>query len=255
MGPRLWVFSDLHVDINRAYPLDLREPRPAHDVVVIAGDIGEGLADGVDWIAAHGLNRVPVVYVGGNHEFYGHDRHEELERGRLYASGHDNIHLLECDEAVICGVRFLGCTLWTDYALYGDAEQAMRDAGKLLSDHMMIQNGGRTWTPMDARAEHLQSRAWLKKRLAEPFEGPTVVVTHHAPSERSVDPRFRDNRLTPAFCSDVDDLVARADLWVHGHTHASFGYRLGKCRVVNNPRGYLRREKTGFRSDFVVELD
>lgn len=254
MSLRLWVLSDLHVDINRAFPLALPDPRPAHDVVVIAGDIGEGLAEGVDWIAANGFNRAPVIYVGGNHEFYGYDRHEELARGRLYASGCDNIHLLERDEVVIGGVRFLGCTLWTDYALYGDAEQAMRDAGKFLSDHVTIANKGRSWTPYDARDEHLKGRAWLEQQLAMPFDRPTVVVTHHAPSESSVHPKFRDNRLTPAFCSNLDDLVAQADLWVHGHTHASFDYKLGKCRVINNPRGYLTREKTGFRSDLIVEV-
>lgn len=254
MGLRLWVLSDLHIDINRASPLDLPASPPEHDVVVIAGDIGEGLADSVDWIAANGFNRVPVVYVCGNHEFYGHDRHEELERGRRHASGHDNIHLIERDAVVIGGVRFLGCTLWTDYALYGEAEQAMRDAGKYLSDHVTIANRGRSWTPYDAREEHFASRAWLTNRLAEPFDGQTVVVSHHAPSESSVHPKFRANRITPAFCSNLDDLVAQADIWVHGHTHASFDYRLGKCRVVNNPRGYVKREKTGFRNDLVVEV-
>lgn len=254
MGLRLWVFSDLHVDINRTYPLDLAERRPVHDAVVVAGDIGEGVANGVDWIAANGFNQVPVIYVAGNHEYYGHDRHEELARGRLYASGYDNIHVLERDEILIGGVRLLGCTLWTDYALYGDAEPAMLDAGKFLSDHMMIANGTRSWTPYDARDEHRESRAWLDAQLARPFAGRTVVVTHHAPSEQSVHPKFRNNRLTPAFCSNLDPLVEKADLWVHGHTHASFDYRLGKCRVVNNPRGYVRREKTGFRNDLVVEV-
>lgn len=255
MGLRLWVLSDLHVDINRQYPLAIPDPRPAHDVVVISGDIGEGVANGVKWIAANGLSRVPVVYVTGNHEFYAHDRHDELAAGRRAASAFDNIHILERDAVELAGVRFLGCTLWTDYALYGDPEQAMRDAGKFLSDHVTIQNGPRNWSPSDARAEHLESRAWLAAALAEPFGGSTVVVTHHAPSERSVAERFRANRITPAFASNLDDLVMLADVWIHGHTHAAFDYPLGNCRVINNPRGYVPREKTGFRADLIVETN
>lgn len=254
MSLSLWVFSDLHVDINRSMPFELPQSQPAHDVVIIAGDIREGVADGVDWIATNGLNRVPVIYVAGNHEFYGHDRHEELARGRIAASGVDNIHILERDAVTIAGVRFLGCTLWTDYDLYGDAEQAMRDAGKFLSDHVTIQNGPRNWSPSDARAEHVESRGWLETMLAVPHDGATVVITHHVPTEFSVSPRFRANRITPAFASNLDALVTQADVWVHGHTHAAFDYPLGDCRVINNPRGYVPREQTGFRADLVVEV-
>ncbi len=254
MTLRLWVMSDLHVDINRSVPFTLPNPRPAHDAVVIAGDIVEGMAAGVEWIAAHRLNAVPVVYVAGNHEFYGHDRIEELAAGRIAAAKHHNIHILERDHLVIANTRILGCTLWTDYALYGDADQAMRDAGKFLSDHVTISNGGRSWTPYDARADHMASRAWLTTELQTSFPGPTVVVTHHVPTEQSVAPRFRANRITPAFASNLDHLVEQADAWIHGHTHAGFDYHLKKCRVVNNPRGYVPREQTGFRNDLIVEV-
>lgn len=254
MTLRLWVMSDLHIDINRTFPFAMPDPRPAHDAVVIAGDIGEGLADGVEWIAAQRLNVVPVIYVAGNHEFYARDRYGELAAGRSAAARHRNIHILDRDAMTIGNVRILGCTLWTDYALYGDPEQAMRDAGKFLSDHVTISNSGRRWTPYDARAEHAVSRDWLASRLQTPGAGPTVVVTHHVPTEQSIAPRFRANRITPAFASNLDHLVVEADVWVHGHTHAGFDYRLGKCRVVNNPRGYLRREQTGFRNDLIVEV-
>lgn len=251
---RLWVMSDLHLDINWKFPFAMPEPRPAHDAVVIAGDIGEGLAAGVGWIAAQRLNAVPVIYVAGNHEFYARDRFDELVAGRNAAAQHRNIHILERDELTIGNIRILGCTLWTDYTLYGDAEQAMRDAGKFLSDHAAISNNGRRWTPYDARAEHSASRDWLASRLQAEHSGATVVVTHHLPTEQSVAPRFRANRITPAFASNLDHLVGEADVWIHGHTHAAFDYRLGKCRVVNNPRGYLTREQTGFRNDLIVEV-
>ena len=90
---KLWILSDLHIDVNRRFPFELPTPHPDHDVVVVAGDICQGLAEGVRFIVSQKLNAKPVIYVGGNHEFYGHDRHEELANGRAEAARHPNIHL------------------------------------------------------------------------------------------------------------------------------------------------------------------
>lgn len=92
---KLWVLSDLHVDVNQRHPLTLPDPRPDHDVLVVAGDICHGLAAGVEFIAAHGLNRKPVVYVAGNHEYYGLDFREAQADGHLAAARTPNVHLLE----------------------------------------------------------------------------------------------------------------------------------------------------------------
>ena len=89
---------------------------------------------------------------------------------------------------------------------------------------------------------HWVRRDWLRRRLDEPFDGPTVVVTHHAPSAGSVADQWADDWCTPAFVSDLPaEFFAVPCLWVHGHTHTSFDYRVGRCRVVSNPRGYMMR--------------
>ena len=133
---KLWILSDLHVDVNRRFPFELPTPHPDHDVAIVAGDICQGLAEGVRFIASQGLNAKPVIYVGGNHEFYGHDRHGELAAGRAEAARHPNIHVLERDSVTIEGVEFLGCTLWTDYKYAGMREQAraMHWAARRMSD-------------------------------------------------------------------------------------------------------------------------
>ncbi|MBX9592076.1 MAG: metallophosphoesterase [Hyphomonadaceae bacterium] len=252
---KLWILSDLHVDANRRFPFELPIPRPAHDIVVIAGDICQGLAEGVRFIASEKLNAKPVVYVGGNHEFYGHNRHAELAEGRAEAARHPNIHVLERDRISIGGVAFLGCTLWTDYRYAGAREQvrAMHWAARRISDHRLIADGKGAWSPERALAEHLGSRAWLAEQLARDTGRRPIVVTHHAPSRQSVQPRYRDDLLTAAFASDLDDLVTRATLWVHGHLHAPVDYRLGGCRVVANPRGYVSiREGRDFNPSLVV---
>lgn len=254
---RLWVFSDLHIDVNQRHRLTLPDPRPAHDAVVIAGDICHGLGAAVQFIAGEKLNDRPVVLVAGNHEFYGFDRHGELASGRSEAAGFPNVHLLERDAVEIDGVAFFGCTLWTDYKYAGVREQARAKflAGQRLNDHRLIANGTGVWSPQDALEEHNGSRAWLAAELARGGAAPKVVVTHHAPSPASVHVRYRDDLLTAAFASDLGDLVGRATLWVHGHMHAPADYVQDGCRVLANPRGYVGiKEDREFNPGLVIEV-
>jgi hypothetical protein len=152
-------------------------------------------------------------------------------------------------------VRFLGCTLWSDFALYGPAGRAVaiESLRRVAPDFRVIAYGERRFTTDDWLALHRAHRAWLEARLAAPFAGPTVVVTHFLPHPGSIAPRFATHPLNPAFASDLQPLVARATLWIHGHSHAASDYRAGGARVVCNPRGYPG-EPTGFRPDFVVTI-
>jgi predicted phosphodiesterase len=254
---KLWLLSDLHLDVNRWDPLVLPAPPPEHDAVVIAGDICQGIAEGLRFVADAGVNAKPVLLVAGNHEFYGHDRQVELAAGRAEAAKLANVHLLERDSVTIGDVEFLGCTLWTDYLYAGTHEhaRAMAWAGQRLNDHRYIANGARRWSPQDCLDEHMASRAWLTRRLRQRSRRPKVVVTHHAPSRRSVQPKYKDDLLTAAFASDLDELVGKAALWVHGHLHAPSDYVLDGCRIVANPRGYVGiGEDRAFDPALVVEV-
>lgn len=238
---RIWAFSDLHVDTNPSDPLLLPEHWPEHDVVVIAGDLCEDLVAGVRWIVERGLNAQPVIYVGGNHEFFGSDRLGRLDAALAEARRSSNVHVLQDREIEIDGVTFIGATFWTDYCLFGDDLRidAMACAHETVNDHHCILLGNRSWSPADAAAEHEKSRRYLDEALRR-RTGPAVIVTHHAPSMNSVHTRFRSGTLSAAFASNCESLARRADLWVHGHTHDAFDYALGGCRVVCNPRGYER---------------
>jgi predicted phosphodiesterase len=236
---RAWIFSDLHVDANARSPWRLPDPRPKHDVVIIAGDICQGIGRGVQWIADHDLNRNPVLYVPGNHEYYGSDFETELSAGRAAAARLPNIHVLDREEHVIDGVAFLGATLWTDYQLYGThtAQEAMHRATMVMADHRMIRRGVRLWAPSDAVDEHERSRTWLEQQLCKHGRD-SVAITHTAPSLTSISPRYHADILTAAFASNLDHLLDGANVWVHGHTHIGCFHRRGRCRVINNPRGY-----------------
>jgi hypothetical protein len=177
---------------------------------------------------------------------------------------------LENDEIVIHGVRFLGCTLWTDFLLYGagvqaEAEQyAMRHMNDFLQAAPLIRHPrteesatlGRAFTPFDSGQIHSGSMHWLKEKLSD-VSLPTVVVTHHAPARQSIDPKYNSDSLTPAFVSNHDEFVesSGARMWIHGHVHRGFDYRLGETRVLCNPRGYPQfRENLRFQPDLVVEV-
>jgi hypothetical protein len=170
------------------------------------------------------------------------------------AARESQVEFLENEEAEIDGVRFLGCTLWTDYrafewpgrALQLPTGQAMAACARMIADHFAIRlddgQSVRAFSPQDAASLHAQSRDWLEGALARPCLGTTVVVTHHLPSWHSVHPAFGQWVSNAGFVSDLDPLVGLADLWIHGHTHTSHRYRLGRAEVVCNPRGYPRRE-------------
>jgi predicted phosphodiesterase len=237
---RLRIFSDLHLEF-----VDWIPPPAAADAIVLAGDIAVGV-QGIQW-ARRQFPDTPVVYVPGNHEFYGARLPDALAELRSEAQ-RLGVHFLDGDECILGGTRFLGTTLWTDYELYGsapeDLERAMADAAIEMNDFRMIQwAGGEPLEPALVRDMHLTGVAWLAERLAEPFGGPTVVVTHHLPHRRCIHPKYEGTRFNPCFASDLDHLVrAPVALWVHGHTHESIDFLVNGTRVVCNPRGYLPHE-------------
>lgn len=256
---RIWIRSDLHRSphYHPSAITVLPEPEGGYDVVVLAGDVSHP-PERVVYEAATEYRR-PVVYVAGNHEFYKHDHGEELDLARQASSERDDVFFLENAEVRFGDVRILGCTLWTDYDLYGEAgrRKAMQSCRLGLNDHRAIRIDGRAFTPEDARALHMGSRAWLAERFAQPWEGRTVVVTHHAPSYRSVAAAYRGDPVTPGFATDLDAEILRwqPDLWVHGHVHNVSDYRIGKTRVVCSPTGYRWEQiENGHDSFLVVEV-
>lgn len=250
---RLHIVSDLHLEFG-SFAL----PETDSDVLVLAGDIALH-THGIEWAASVARDR-PVIYVAGNHEFYSSHLSGLAAQMRKRAD-ELGVHLLDNDEVIIGSVRFLGTTLWTDFQLYGAgaaAIQAMNAADRYMTDFKLIRYGGkRLFTARDSARIHHASVQWLRQRLAVQHDGPTVVVTHHCPHPRSTPERFVGDNLTPAFCSDLSSLIEefQPNLWVHGHTHDSYNYVVGKTQVVCNPRGYVGREvNTDFRPDLVVEL-
>jgi len=261
---KLWIFSDVHDDADAWEGPSV----PECDVAIVAGDVADGLTKrAIPWISACVAPYVRhVIYVPGNHDFYSTRWQSELERGREAAAAH-GIHILALGEVLdVAGVRIIGATLWTDYLLLGEAWRAPtmatcgdRSAG--MRDHRKVKvrtPAGETnaFRPAAAAAEHVAQIGRIERALAEPWDGPTVVVTHHAPHPASLGRQGPLRSLDAAYASDLTRVLEGAtapDLWVHGHIHRSADYRVGGTRILANPRG-RRRENPSFDPSLVLEI-
>jgi len=270
------LLSDLHLESN---PHFVAQPLPGADVLVLAGDIGSyqsgsaltrlgvddfGLArfsprpvreGGADW-------PTPVLFIPGNHEYDGQEFEEATRRLRS-ACERWGLIWLEQQSVILQGVRFMGCTLWTDFdALNGDSltaslsgrDKAFRAANYYLRKNHSL-HGGEPMLATAVRELGLQSQTWLREALAQLFDGSTVVVTHFAPSLLSADPRYGLTPGTAGFCNALDDLLPSAQLWLHGHLHCPQDYLSQGCHVVANPLGYAHKgEQKSYRPELLIRL-
>lgn len=252
---KIALFSDLHLSVH---PLTL--PPNDADVVVLAGDL-QRPAQAMAFARQMGK---PTVLVAGNHEFYGSDLVTTMAQLHTQAHGSD-VRVLERSQWHHRGMRFLGCTLWSDYRLFTSTAQrteGLQKAQDFVRDFSRIRvspDFPDHFTPAVSQMLFDQSVAWLETCFAEPFDGPTIVVTHFAPARGSIAAQFAGSPLNACFVSDLEAHIQRWQpaLWLHGHVHDSFDYRIGATRVVANPRGYAPQgvvENKAFAPDLILEV-
>ena len=291
----LQLLSDLHLEANPAFvPVPATGADLlvlAGDIGSYQVRRDGSVMDEPDW----GLQRfsplpqyagwpAPVVFVPGNHEYDALDldqAHADLRKtcDRL------GIQWLERETLQMHGVRLIGTTLWSDYDALGEAAPAptpprhgragavtprratdplthrlqQREKAFRAANHYLVKMGGqRRGRLFDAEAMRelaLECQAWLRNALAEPFDGPTVVVTHFAPTLHSMDPRYGRSPGTAGFCNGLDDLLPLADLWLHGHLHCPTDVQVGRCRIKANPLGYHdKNEQAAFVPASCIEV-
>lgn len=241
---KLQIYSDLHNEFAV-----FKAPAVAADLVILAGDI-HTKARGVIW--AGEAFSCPVIYVCGNHEFYGGHIDHTLRKMKEAALPH--VHVLENEIFIWNQTRFLCATSWTDFSSSGNVVAATQIAWDWMNDFraIRIEDNYRRLRPSDLISRNHATYDWLAQELGKPFDGKTVVVTHHAPVPEVVGDKH-EGHLIAAYANSWPALLEKADLWVFGHTHRAIDVKLGRCRVVSNPRGYPR-EDIGFDPSLVVGL-
>jgi Icc-related predicted phosphoesterase len=281
---KLLVLSDLHVE----FAPFVADPKTVHaaDVVFLAGDIHQG-TKGLSW-ARQAFPHKPIVYVAGNHEFYGHHWDTLIDELRQEAKKYD-IYFLENQTFTLAGIRFLGATLWTDFEFFGKEKRSntMRLTEIMLNDFKVIKANplvddfddsdtshmpfsksafaGQALSPEHTVVRHRESLTWLDSQLLTGDASNTVVITHHYPNVNSTASKWAKNPLTAGFGSKLDlQMLSKCKLWIHGHTHDSCDYLVGEpanqVRVVCNPRGYPRSrtsntlENPNFNPQFLIDI-
>ena len=241
---RINYFSDVHLEFGEQCL-----PETDADIVVAAGDIGV-FDQGLNWLRAI---KKPVIYVAGNHEYYNGEYFQVLNMLKRECAD-SQIHFLDKEAIVIQGVRFLGCTLWADLMLEGEAKAEA--IGKTLNDFRKIRFRDEAFNQMHFSGLFYEAKSWLETQLALPYPGKTVVVTHHAPTEWSwIETPNALKKM--AYCNDLKPLFHEYAIsaWFHGHVHNLGDYRIADARILSNTRGYVgRRTVAGFDINKVIEI-
>jgi Icc-related predicted phosphoesterase len=254
MAQRVRLYSDIHLEFG-----DFRIPELPEDsetILVLAGDIGDYVSTYV--LVEDCCDRFrDVVYVLGNHEYYGSEYYQVQAAWRNVERVIKNFHYLENQTVELGDLRFIGSTMWTD--MNNSNPFTLWHVRQRMSDHRLIKIGDRNLVPEDIVNIHKESLDFIEKQLQNPFNGSTIVVTHHSPSRTLVAERFKGQELNYAFHADCDRLMYEyePDFWFYGHTHDAMDTMIGNTRVMSNPRGYVKYENPeliGFDSTHFIDI-
>jgi Icc-related predicted phosphoesterase len=247
---KLHILSDLHIEYAPFTP-----PETGADAVILAGDIHSG-TKGISW-AKDTFPNSAVMYIPGNHEYYGQALPDHTSKLKALAQG-SNVRILENDTVVLDEVVFVGCTLWTDFELFGNPRVAGYYATQSMTDYRRIRVNPdyRKLRSLDTAGTHYSSRHWLAQQFEQHRGAKIVVVTHHAPSTKSLPEGYEDDILSAAYASHLDEFVelSGACLWIHGHVHKPVDYLIGTTRVICNPKGYPDEHNTDFAPGYVATV-
>ena len=248
MNIKIALMSDLHLDVGN-FKVDPIEA----DLCIIAGDVCEVAAGSpIEW-AKRNIPNMPVYFIPGNHDFYGGRIGNVLNRWRKQVKN-SNVHLLYNEVANFGSINIIGSPLWSGLNWVDPIQYAhlIRILKFRIADFSCIYtSGGAGWEVSHMLYEFKVAVEFLERELAKQDDKFKLVVTHWAPSKQSISSQFEGEELNPYFINDLPDLVKKSNLWIHGHTHDPFDYRLGndpnKGRVICHPRGYpsefKKREK------------
>jgi Icc-related predicted phosphoesterase len=225
------------------------------DLVIFAGDTHIGIR-GIQWIQSHIKSR-PVIYILGNHEYYRGSYPKTLNKIKELASG-TNIYVLEDKSESIDGITFHGATLWTNFEMFGDPRKSGSICQEKMNDYKLIRRDPSysKLRSIDTYIIHKATVRWLESSLAASEGGKNIVITHHAPSFRSVPEEYKNDIVSAAYASNLESLILQyqPEYWIHGHIHEPVNYEIGKTKIISNPHGYINEKYNGFNPEMIIEI-
>lgn len=246
---KVQIISDLHQEFGIT-EVDFKQA----DLVIFAGDTNLGIK-GIEWIKKQ-IKNTPVIYILGNHEYYKGSYPKTLNKIREAAQD-SNIFVLENESLEHEGIKFHGATLWTDFSLFGNPVTYGMLCQAKMNDYKMIRRDP-SYSKMrsiDTFKLHQQSRKWLEESLST-SSSRNIVITHHAPSIQSIPEVYKEDALSAAYASDLEDLILnyQPEYWFHGHIHTPANYQIGATNVICNPHGYINEKYNGYKKELIIEL-
>lgn len=251
---RIAVHSDLHTEISphRLQGLEWAE------LLILAGDIGD-LHTLPAFFAQlrKDAPTLPILYTLGNHDRYGMTRHEGVAAHRALAAQY-NIRLLDDEAVIFRDILFCGTTLWTDFALAGDAQASKQWAGDTLPDFTHIRDdNGALLTPETMQQWHRHACAFLDHALNTPDVREKVVISHFLPARALVAPEHGSDHealiKSAYWASELPELYRRAGFWIYGHSHTNISARTPSTTFISNQRG-ARRKAPDYQADYLLVL-
>lgn len=235
---KIQLVSDIHLEFFKENNFEI----PSGEVLVLAGDIGyPKLKVYQDFLKQMSTQFEIIFLIAGNHEYYMSNSIKETENIiKDFVSTLPNIIFLQKSSYLYKGVKFIGCTLWSN------------PTNKLLTFYMNDFECIPRMTFEKYNLLHKDHQEWLKMQINETKE-PKIVITHHLPTDKLVADKYKNHRLNEFFYSDQEELMSNVNLWLCGHSHYAKSIQIGKCRAYCNPVGY-KHEKTEYDKNLVIEF-
>ena len=253
---KLLIYSDLHLKYQSEPFTAPEQIKDMVDIVVILGDILEG-PESIDWASREFPNN-KVLFVAGDHEYYGGDFYKRKLEIDLRARLFNNITFLDNSSVKIGDFTFHGGTMWTDFRNTTLKETDVKKACKnTIQDFKKIRFGERMITPEDMCSLHYSFKAWLKRAIVG--NGKDIVLTHFAPLKELTIERYQNTKLNPYFNPDLKEFKGKVPLWLFGHTHACWDRVFKDTRYISNALGYTKNiknpEDPNFTIGKIIDLD
>jgi len=223
------------------------------DIAIFLGDLSKTYdTTRFEEFIRHHLQFSDIIFVLGNHEYFSDNFHEAPNKVRrlfdvINKTTPHNAYVLENDTFIMNDIRFIGTTLWSNLDLTNTD----------VSDSMVRRCGKYGVKPEDILEIHNRSSEYIRDTLAQPVDYKTIVLSHHAPSVKSIASKFANSPTNSMYASSMDDMIVKyqPEYWLHAHIHESVDYFIDKTHILSNTYGYSKIEhNTGYNSKFIIKV-